>query len=400
MKTTATTTLISFLIAWTIVSSYGQTLTFKIVDTGQKTCYDTIIPIDPPAEGEPFYGQDAQFEGFQPSYLDNGDGTVTDLVTGLMWQKNLFSEKLTFNEAVAGADTFSLAGYSDWRLPTIKELYSLILFSGTDPSGPNPVNLNPFLDTNYFEFRYGNTTSGERIIDAQYGVNDLTDQGDGTIMDHATGLIWDKDDSGEGMNWEAALAWVYQKNQENYLGYNDWRLPNAKELQSIIDYTRCPQTTGSAAIDPLFNCTSITDEGGNANYPFFWAGTQRSDFKDGDPAAYPYGHGPQGDVVRIFNFVRLVRSDSTLEINEPEIRHSDLIIFPDPAHDKVTLTFRGKTMAFGMIRMYNLLGEMVHFTPAQGLSGIVCDISNFPEGMYLVMIEGDTSLLMTRFIKI
>lgn len=497
MKIIAKTFLLPIiLVMW--YGSYGQTLTFKIVDTGQKTCYDTIIPIDPPAEGQPFYGQDAQFEGFQPSYQDHGDGTVTDLVTGLMWQKNLFSGKLTFNEAVAGADTFSLAGYSDWRLPTIKELYSLILFSGTDPSGPDPVNLTPFLDTNYFEFRYGDTTSGERIIDAQYasrteyagttmmgdhtdfgvnfadgrikgygtgpmpgqtedkkfevryvrgntqyGMNDFTDQGDGTIMDHATGLIWDKNDSGEGMNWEAALAWVYQKNQENYLGYNDWRLPDAKELQSIVDYSRCLQTTGSAAIDPLFNCTSITDEGGNTNYPFFWAGTthvtsngfgnfgvyvcfgealgwmevppnsgnytlmdvhgagaQRSDFKDGDPAAYPYGHGPQGDVVRIFNFVRLVRSDSTIGINEPEKQRSECIIFPDPAHDKLTITFRGKAMTSGMIRIFNLLGEMVYSTPASGLTGIVCDICNFPEGMYLVMIEGDTSLLMTRFIKI
>ena len=40
------------------------------------------------------------------------------------------------------------------------------------------------------------------------------------------------------------------------------------------------------------------------------AGAQRSDPKSGDPADYPYGHGPQGDVIRIFNYVRAVRLQS------------------------------------------------------------------------------------------
>ena len=37
------------------------------------------------------------------------------------------------------------------------------------------------------------------------------------------------------------------------------------------------------------------------------AGAQRCDPKVGDPARFPHGHGPQGDVIRIYNFVRLVR---------------------------------------------------------------------------------------------
>ena len=63
-----------------------------------------------------------------------------------------------------------------------------------------------------------------------YGKNDFHDNGDGTITDRATGLMWSKADSGKGMNWEAALAWVQAKNAKKYLGHNDWRLPNAKEL--------------------------------------------------------------------------------------------------------------------------------------------------------------------------
>ena len=61
--------------------------------------------------------------------------------------------------------------------------------------------------------------------------------------------------------------------QENYLGHDDWRLPNAKELQSIVDYTRAPAVTHSPAIDPLFEITQLAD----GEYPFFWTGTTHLD---------------------------------------------------------------------------------------------------------------------------
>ncbi len=394
------------------------TASYPVVGTGQTACYDNSGAISCPQTEGSFYGQDAQHAGNQPSYVDNGDGTVTDLNTGLMWQQTP-GDKVTWSEAVAGADIFSLAGYDDWRLPSIKELYSLIDFSGIDPSGyqgGDTSGLTPFIDTAYFDFEYGDTSAGERIIDAQYwssteyvgatmngtpttfgvnfadgrikgygrerpgggemtqfvryvrgntdyGVNDFVANGDpstvseaasgqaGAVTDRATGLMWSRSDSGAGMTWEEALAWVQQKNAESYLGHDDWRLPDAKELQSIVDYARSPSTTGSAAIDPIFDTTSIVDEGGGTNYPFYWtstthanwsnspgraaayvafgealgymeqppnsgnyslqdvhgAGAQRSDPKSGDPADWPHGHGPQGDVIRIYNYVRLVR---------------------------------------------------------------------------------------------
>jgi hypothetical protein len=184
----------------------------------------------------------------------------------------------------------------------------------------------------------------------EYGKNNFEDLGDGTILDKATGLMWSQDDSQKGMNWEAALAWAQQMNAENYLGYSDWRLPNAKELQSIVDYNVSPQHDGKAAISTLFNSTTITVEDGSQNYPFFWtstthlnpfnrkaavyvsfgdafgyfappnsqrkkslmdvhgAGAQRSDPKAGSASAFPQGFGPQGDVIRINNFARLVRT--------------------------------------------------------------------------------------------
>ncbi len=379
--------------------------TYVIVDTSQIRCYNNSTEIEYPKAGDTFYGQDAQYSGNQPAYKDNGDGTVTDLNTGLMWTQNPGSKKI-YSQAVAGASKCKVGGYNDWRLPTIKELYSLILFNGTDPD-PGSVNSSqntPFIDPKFFKFRYGNPKDGDRIIDSQYatctiygsttmggnktmfgvnfadgrikgypidstrgrrenkyyvmyvrsninyGKNDFKDNGDGTVIDNATSLMWMKVDNGKlkvgKMNWQQALEWA--ENLE-YAGYSDWRLPNAKELHSIVDYTRCPDVTNSAAIDPIFEVTSITNEGGKIDYPYYWTGTshcgvfgaeaaayvafgralgwmqdrrtfqrqlqdvhgagaQRSDPKTGDPSKFPYGRGPQGDVMRIYNYVRCVRS--------------------------------------------------------------------------------------------
>jgi hypothetical protein len=63
----------------------GADQSYTVVDTGQTKCYDNYREIAPPGPGQPFYGQDAQHQGNPPAYRDNGDGTVTDLNTGLMW---------------------------------------------------------------------------------------------------------------------------------------------------------------------------------------------------------------------------------------------------------------------------------------------------------------------------
>ena len=385
-------------VAETTQGCEAGTAAHPIVDTGQTTFYDSSDAITTPGASNPLSGQDAGHAGLQPGYADNGDGTITDKVTGLMWQRDP-GEKMTYAQAVAGAAGFDLAGHHDWRLPTIKELYSLILFSGTDPSGCENLpscDAVPFIDTEYFMFEYGDEAAGERMIDSQYasstkyvsttmngdetvfgvnfadgrikgyglqlfgqaktffvlyvrgdtgyGVNDFVDNGNGTVTDAATGLMWQQADSGQGLEWESALGYCAALGTG---GYDDWRLPDAKELQSIVDYTRSPATTGSAAIDLLFVVSAITDEGGGSDFPFYWAGTthanlvsganavyvafgralgwmqspsgaytlldvhgagaQRSDPKTGDSAAFPHGHGPQGDVVRIDNYARCVR---------------------------------------------------------------------------------------------
>lgn len=403
---------------------------YPIVDTMQSACYDASAAVACPSAGQPFHGQDAQHQGYAARFTKSADGlAVLDAVTGLTWQHSpdtggdgtiTSADKLTFPQAQARPAALNAAlwgGYSDWRLPTIRELYSLMDFRGGDPSGYTGTDtsvLTPFIDETVFDFAYGDTAAGERVIDAQYassnvyvldpsdsgttklfgvnfadgrikgydlvmpggsaktffvqcvrggagyGLNAFVDNGDQTVTDHATGLVWAKGDSGAAMSWQDALAWVQAKNAAGWLGYADWRLPNAKELHSILDYSRSPDTSGSAALDPLLVATSFTNEGGTAtDYPWYWAstthggyngggnagvylcfgralgwqkigtdtcytlrdvhgaGAQRSDPKSGSLATYAlgtacsggtaYGNGPQGDVIRMTNYARLVR---------------------------------------------------------------------------------------------
>ena len=69
-----------------------------LVDTGQTNCYNAAAFIAAPQLAQPFYGQDAQYSGRQPSYKDNGDGTVSDINTGLMWIRKSPTYKYTWTD--------------------------------------------------------------------------------------------------------------------------------------------------------------------------------------------------------------------------------------------------------------------------------------------------------------
>jgi len=369
----------------------------RLAGTGQTSCYDARARIDCPAPGTLFSGQDAQHPGPALHYQDNGDGTVTDVVTGLTWTRAAWPE-LTWEEALALAGTLTLGGRSDWRLPDVKELYSLMDFRGY--FGPTAAESTPFLDTELFELTYQPDVGplpGQRFFDVQewssteyvgrimhgdaavFGVNFADGRikayprlqpgrpggppaamfarfvrgnpgyadgtysigGEETVQDQARGLTWQRRDDGVQRTWSEALAYCQDL---DLAGTADWRLPNAKELQSLADYSRAPAATGTAAIPPGFEVSAVESyfwssttlldgppdlRASRAVYVAFgralgWmevppgsgnrelldvhgAGAQRADLKEGDPSAYPYGFGPQGDDVRIRNFVRCVR---------------------------------------------------------------------------------------------
>lgn len=214
---------------------------YVVVDTNQTTNTTST------------YGEDSDYTGTQPSYSVVSSDIVEDTSTGLMWQKDMGS-KMSHSDAISGAAASTLGGYTDWRLPTIKELYSLILFSGEDSTSctgsATDCTTEKFIDTTYFDQPYGDTDSGERVIDAQtwsgteyvsttmdgddtvFGINFVDgrikgygtfnkstgsdkllyaryvrgvtdyqsslfiDNSDGTVTDNATGLMWLQSDSG------------------------------------------------------------------------------------------------------------------------------------------------------------------------------------------------------------
>jgi hypothetical protein len=106
------------------------------------------------------------------NYTDNGDGTVTDNLTGLMWQQTVPTGKYTWAQAVAYCPTLNLAGHSDWRLPSRIELVSIVDFGVTSgatinatyfPSTPADWfwSSSPLAGSSsqawYVHFAYGNT---------------------------------------------------------------------------------------------------------------------------------------------------------------------------------------------------------------------------------------------------
>ena len=100
-----------------------------------------------------------------------------------------------------------------------------------------------------------------------YGENDFVDNGDGTVTDKASGLVWQKVDDGKTRDWEEALACAENLKLADH---EDWRLPNAKELQSIVDYTRAPDAAKAARRGPAIDAEffDITED-----ESYFWTNT-------------------------------------------------------------------------------------------------------------------------------
>jgi formylglycine-generating enzyme required for sulfatase activity len=239
-----------FTTSWTGLQAQ-KILPFKLADTGQTSGYTSS------------QGEDADFVINPLSFTDNGDGTITDNNTGLMWQKTDGGEMI-FENAPAYCKNLTLGGYNDWRLPTNHELFSINKYDV----------INPALNTTYFtktaaeywwtsEVRSDDQTKvwvvnagggtgahpksetvsagGSKKIHVRAVRNPITttftvdhfkDNGDGTIKDNYTGLIWQKIQSSNTMTWEEALAYA---SGLSLAGKADWRLPNLKELQSLND---------------------------------------------------------------------------------------------------------------------------------------------------------------------
>jgi hypothetical protein len=315
-----------FIISSLLIACFSASaFAFKLPDTGETRCFRGVDPYDEISCAGT--GQDGEYIINPMSFTDNGNGTVTDNNTGLMWQTmpsayvcNSGSEyscnwyeaagvyDATYNPASQNAcGSLSFGGHSDWRLPSKIEL----------------ISIGPHLNTTYFPYQYHSwsSTSSANDPDSAFRVNfdmqyhvyvassnkasldsilcvrgeqypsqDLVDNGNGTVTDNTTGLMWQQGEPGS-MAWQAALN--YCENLELPLGsgQHDWRLPNIKELESITDDTKY-----NPAIDTAFFP--------NAYAFHYWSSTNRY------PYALPvsFGVGYVADCMKDTTmYVRCVR---------------------------------------------------------------------------------------------
>lgn len=253
-----------------------------------------------------------------PRFTDNGDGTITDNMTGLMWEKSASLTTRLWAEAMDYANNSLVAGYDDWRLPNIFELQSLINHEAVSPA--TWLNGQGFqnIQQNYYwtsTTRGSDTTQAYRfwfnICDSLYGWKTsessyclavrgsssvipktgqttsyyaeddgalemgvswpnprFTDNGDSTVTDNLTGLVWEQSPPGSTMTWTNALAYA---DSLGLGGYGDWRLPNTRELMSLFNMEYAAQYTwlnaqdfSGVAAGNYFSSTTAADNTANS----------------------------------------------------------------------------------------------------------------------------------------
>jgi hypothetical protein len=120
----------------------GGGLQGQRLKTGQTLCYDDVGTVIACAGT----GQDAELQkGLAVAYTDNGNGTITDTRTGLMWEKlsddgtihdkdTTYTWTNAFSTKVAMLNAGSFAGFTDWRVPNVNELQSLVSYGASYPA--------------------------------------------------------------------------------------------------------------------------------------------------------------------------------------------------------------------------------------------------------------------------
>lgn len=116
--------------------SPGWTL---LTDSGQKNCYDTAgETIGCPGAGQELSGQDGAYHLLPPVFADNGDSTVEDRHSHLIWMKSDDTVQRTWQEAADYCESLEIGSYVNWRLPTFPELLSLVDYGTTRPAIHRP----------------------------------------------------------------------------------------------------------------------------------------------------------------------------------------------------------------------------------------------------------------------
>jgi hypothetical protein len=283
------------------VSSWAASGVIDLPRTGQTKCYDT--------SGTEIFctgtGQDGDIQAGvawpSPRFVDNGDGTVADKLTGLMWTRDE-TKQMTWQEALDYVKTLNTGSHTDWRLPNVNELRSLVDYSQYDPSLPQG---HSFTNAKASDYWSSTTNAGVSfayyawIVNFQYGYIDgggyssfgktdggyvravrggscpviclpktgqtkcydtsgteISCAGTGQDGDIQAGVAWPSPrfvDNGDetvtdkltGLMWiKGATGQMTWQSAIDYVkilnigGHTDWRLPNVEELRSLVDYSQ------------------------------------------------------------------------------------------------------------------------------------------------------------------
>jgi hypothetical protein len=219
------------------------------------------------------------------SYTDNGDGTVTDNVTGLVWQRATTlagtlsgspdNQSSTSSEALANAAVWSaaaascqslaLAGHDDWRLPTLIELVSIdhlgvypaldpmlfpdwpwdaatgeaLVMSGTPEAGS--PNVWWIMHADGGQVGNGAASADQSLLyhcvrapHQNPSACRYADPVGGTVLDTKTSLAWQQAAAPGGMTESDAVAYCAALSASG----GGWRLPTGRELLTLVDYTQ------------------------------------------------------------------------------------------------------------------------------------------------------------------
>lgn len=204
--------------------------------------------------------------------------TVIDCVTGLEWQRAVDAGSYTQAEAIAYCDGLTLAGYTDWRLPSTIELLTLVDYSVASPGPTIDADKFPSTPATYFwsassvagsptygwNVRFSHGIAHNLVATDPYRArcvrgNDTvgtamgappghftvgTDATAGTVRDNLTGLVWQQGFSPEPQTQAASITYCATL---GLAGSAPWRLPTVLELRSIVD-----ETVSSPSTDPAY----------------------------------------------------------------------------------------------------------------------------------------------------
>jgi len=358
-------------------------------DTGQTSSYTTT------------FGEDHDYSINTPSLTNNGNGTITDNVTGLMWQQ-MDGGEMTFENAISYCNSLTLGGFSGWRLPTPMEAFGIL----------NHQNSNPAINTTFFTLTTAeywwtgvfenNSTTKVWCTNAGGGIgnhpkietlsaggtkkfharavrntttpttiaNHFTDNSDGTITDNLTQLVWQKIPNANVFNWEQALSYA----EGLTIGSNsDWRLPNIKELQSINNEL----STNPSVFTPYFSSVGVHNYWSSTSLPnqttkaWYWNtlfGITTYDLKTNS------------------NYVLCVRGNPTLS-STAFLDENSITIYPNPTSTFATITYPN-TVDFCKIEITDLLGKCIFLKEIKPLfNEYKVDLQDYKDGIYFIKLN-------------